>query len=85
MYRSGWGTKPGQEVTLAIRMQRAGFDQLLRETVHSSFVADIYGDQVAWADTVARSAVGAAVADCDRRYFRVCRGAAAIRSDAQQL
>jgi len=57
MYRSGWGTKPGQEVTLAIRIQRAGFDQLLREAVHSSFVADIYGDQAAWADAVARSSV----------------------------
>src|SRR3954467_13565253 len=29
MYRSGWGTKPDQEVTLAIRIRRAGFDQLL--------------------------------------------------------
>jgi hypothetical protein len=57
MYRSGWGTKPGQEVTLAIRMQRPGFDQLLRETVHASFVADIYSDQAAWADAVARSSV----------------------------
>jgi hypothetical protein len=57
MYRSGWGTKPGQEVTLAIRIRRAGFDQFLRETVHASFVADIYSDQAAWADAVARSSV----------------------------
>ena len=57
MYRSGWGTKPGQEVTLAIRMRRAGFDQLLREAVHSSFVADLYSDKAAWADAVARSSV----------------------------
>ena len=57
MYRSGWGAKPGQEVTLAIRIRRAGFDLLLREAVHSSFVADIYGDQAAWADAVARSSV----------------------------
>jgi len=57
MYRSGWGTKPDQEVTLAIRIRRAGFDQLLREAIHSSFLADIYGDQAAWADAVARSSV----------------------------
>jgi hypothetical protein len=29
MYRSGWGTKEGQEVTLAVRIRRAGFDALL--------------------------------------------------------
>jgi Domain of unknown function (DUF4291) len=33
MYRSSWGTKPDQEVTLAIRMRRAGFNQLLREAL----------------------------------------------------
>lgn len=57
MYRSGWGTKPGQEVTLAIRIRRAGFDQLLREAVHASFAAEIYSDQAAWAEAVARSSV----------------------------
>lgn len=57
MYRSGWGTKPGQEVTLAVRIRRAGFDQLLAAAVHSSFVAGIYPDQAAWADVVARSSV----------------------------
>jgi hypothetical protein len=57
MYRSGWGTKPDQKVTLAIRIRRAGFDQLLREAVHSSFITDVYGDQAAWADAVARSSV----------------------------
>ena len=57
MYRSGWGTKPDQEVTLAIRIQRTGFDQLLRAAVHSSFVADIYPDQAAWEDAVAHSSV----------------------------
>jgi hypothetical protein len=57
MYRSGWGTKPGQEVILAIRIQRSGFDQLLRAAVHSSFVADVYPDHAAWADAVAHSSV----------------------------
>jgi Domain of unknown function (DUF4291) len=29
MYRSGWGTKEGQEVTLALRLRRTFFDALL--------------------------------------------------------
>ena len=29
MYRSGWGTKPGQDMVLAIRMRRGGFDSIL--------------------------------------------------------
>ena len=37
MYRSGWGTKPGQEVTLGLRVRRAFFDGLLRDAVASSF------------------------------------------------
>src|SRR3974390_3276628 len=28
-YRSGWGTKEGQEVTLAVRLRRAAFDEIL--------------------------------------------------------
>nr|WP_197278809.1 DUF4291 family protein [Pseudanabaena sp. 'Roaring Creek'] len=36
MYRSGWGTKEGQEVTLAIRIQRSAFDSILSQAVHSS-------------------------------------------------
>jgi hypothetical protein len=57
MYRSGWGTKPGQEVTLAVRIQRAGFDQILRDAVHSSFVGEVYGDHAAWREAVAGSSV----------------------------
>ncbi|KAB8140644.1 DUF4291 domain-containing protein [Chloroflexia bacterium SDU3-3] len=57
MYRSGWGTKPGQEVTLAIRIRRKGFDQLLSEAVHSTFDPSIYPDQQAWAAAVAGSSV----------------------------
>lgn len=57
MYRSGWGTKIGQEVILAIRIQRAGFEQFLRAAVPSSFAAEVYSDQAAWEDAVAHSAV----------------------------
>ena len=57
MYRSGWGTRPGQEVTLAVRIRRAGFDQLLREAVHSTFAPEVYADREAWARAVAGSDV----------------------------
>ena len=36
MYRSGWGTKEIQEVTLALRVRRTFFDTLLAEAVPSS-------------------------------------------------
>ncbi len=57
MYRSGWGTKEGQEVTLAIRMQRAGFESLLAEAVPSSFGASSFPDEPAWRAAVAASQV----------------------------
>src|SRR5262245_4727190 len=37
MYRSGWGTKAGQEVTLGLRLRRTFFDALVREAVPSSY------------------------------------------------
>jgi hypothetical protein len=43
MYRSGWGTKEGQEVTLASRLCRPGFDEILAQAVHSSFIPEVYG------------------------------------------
>lgn len=39
MYRSGWGTKTDQETTLAIRLTRAGFEEILSRAVMSSFGA----------------------------------------------
>lgn len=57
MYRSGWGTKPGQETTLAIRIRRDGFDALLRDAVHSSFVPGVYASEDEWKRRVAASSV----------------------------
>ena len=57
MYRSGWGTKEGQEVTLAVRIRRSAFDELLREAVHSTFVPDVYPSHADWQDAVAKSSV----------------------------
>jgi len=57
MYRSGWGTKPGQEVILAISIQRAAFDRILAAAVHSSFVPEVYPNETNWKQAVARSSV----------------------------
>lgn len=57
MFRSGWGTKPNQEVTLAIRIARAGFDELLSQAVASSFGASGLSSEEEWERAVARSDV----------------------------
>lgn len=48
MFRSGWGTKPNQEVTLAIRLKRSAFEEILGQAVHSTFVPEVYGSVEAW-------------------------------------
>src|SRR5689334_13176567 len=57
MYRSGWGTKPDQEVTLAVTLRRHAFDTLLAAAVPSSFDSDRYSTHEAWQSDVARSDV----------------------------
>jgi hypothetical protein len=57
MYRSGWGTKQGQEVTLAVHLRREAFDAILAEAVHSSYVPEVYETEAAWKARVARSQV----------------------------
>jgi hypothetical protein len=57
MYRSGWGTKENQEVTLAVRLRRDAFDEILRQAVHSSFLPQVYGSEDAWKRAVAGSDV----------------------------
>ena len=57
MYRSGWGTKDGQEVTLAIRLARSAFDEILRLAVHSSFDSQVYSSHEDWKRAVATSNV----------------------------
>lgn len=57
MYRSGWGTKEGQEVTLAVTLRRTAFDEILAGAVHSSYVSEVYGDRAEWSRAVARSDV----------------------------
>ena len=57
MYRSGWGTKEGQEVTLAIRLARSAFDEVLRQAVHSNFNPNVYASHDDWKQAVATSNV----------------------------
>ncbi|MGK7876155.1 MAG: DUF4291 domain-containing protein [Xenococcaceae cyanobacterium] len=57
MYRSGWGTKPGQEVVLAIWLKRSTFEEILGQAVHSHFVPELYSDQREWTQAVKRSSV----------------------------
>ena len=57
MYRSGWGQKDGQEVTLAIWLARAAFDQILAAAVPSSYERDQYPDRATWQRAVKRSDV----------------------------
>src|SRR4051795_11784163 len=57
MYRSGWGTKQGQEVTLAVRLRRDAFDEILRLAAHSSYAPEVYGTHEAWQRAVAGSDV----------------------------
>lgn len=57
MYRSGWGTKVDQEVTLAIRLRRSAFDEILKQAVHSSFTQHVYANESDWQRAVANSNV----------------------------
>ena len=57
MYRSGWGTKEGQEVVLAIWLKREGFDTILKEAVHSSYTSQVYASQAEWKKALKTSQV----------------------------
>src|SRR5207249_1895804 len=57
MYRCGWAAKEGQEVVLAISLQRAAFDAILAQAVPSSFDALDYPTRDAWEAAVAASSV----------------------------
>lgn len=57
MYRSGWGTKISQEVTLAIRLKRTYFDNLLQKAVASSYDGQVFDTRKEWKEAVANSDV----------------------------
>lgn len=57
MYRSGWGAKEGQEVTLAVRIRRDAFDAILTAAVPSSYVPQLFDTEATWRHAVAHSEV----------------------------
>lgn len=57
MYRSGWGTKERQEVTLALRLRREFFDSLLVRAVPSSWDGTLYATPEDWSRAVGSSEV----------------------------
>src|SRR5262245_21691404 len=57
MYRSGWGTKDGQQVVLGLRMRRHFFDGLLAQAVASAFGASGLTSPDEWAAAVSKSEV----------------------------
>jgi hypothetical protein len=57
MYRSGWGTKEGQEATLAVTIPRSLFDEMLCVAVPSSYSVDHYPDRMEWKRAVESSDV----------------------------
>ncbi len=57
MFRSGWGTKVDQEVTLALRLKRSAFEEILRQAVHSSYNPNVYANENEWQEAVTNSEV----------------------------
>lgn len=57
MYRSGWGTKIGQEVTLAVTITRKLFDEILSQAVPSSYTSEAYSSNEEWKEAVKNSDV----------------------------
>ena len=57
MFRSGWGSKEGQEVTLAIRLQRTAFDAIVLAGVPTSFDPKRFGSEAEWRSAGAAASV----------------------------
>ena len=57
MYRSGWGSKDGQEVVLAVRLRREAFDEILARAVPSSYWRQAYESEQQWKAAVTASDV----------------------------
>ncbi|WP_035794107.1 DUF4291 domain-containing protein [Kitasatospora mediocidica] len=57
MYRSGWGTKPGQERVLALEISRDGFEQALAQACLSHYDRSVHADRAQWAARLRESPV----------------------------
>lgn len=57
MYRSGWGTKQGQEIVLGLRLRRQFFDSILAGAVASQFEQSTFADSEDWKAAISASEV----------------------------
>ncbi|WP_207534432.1 DUF4291 domain-containing protein [Desertivirga arenae] len=57
MYRSGWGSKEGQEHVLAIKIKRSGFEWALQNSCLSHFNSSIYENYESWKSILSSSPV----------------------------
>ena len=57
MYRSGWGTKQGQEVILSVRLKRDFFDRVLANAVWSTYTGSGFESKQDWKEAMTRSSV----------------------------
>jgi hypothetical protein len=57
MYRCGWATKENQETVLAVHLRRAGFEEILRRAVPSTYSSARYPEMSAWQKSLRESCV----------------------------
>lgn len=57
MYRSGWGSKEGQEIVLGLRLTIQFFDSLLEQAVPSAFDERLFKSRDEWKTAVSASEV----------------------------
>jgi hypothetical protein len=57
MYRSGWGTKLDQEVTLAVWLKRTAFDEIVATAIATTFQRDRHQTYEEWQEALKRSNV----------------------------
>ena len=57
MYRCGWGTKPGQDHVLAIKITRSGFEEALASACLSHYDPEVYTSLEEWRARKATSPV----------------------------
>lgn len=88
MYRSGWGTKPGQEMIVGLRICRSFFDRLLASAVTSSFDPTRHSSEAEWKVAVQSSEVRLQWdpdhlpdgSKCERRALQLGLRGSALRS-----
>jgi len=92
MFRCGWGTKPDQEMTLALRLRRTFFEEILAASVQSTYFEGHHASRGDWEAAKARSDVrlqwdpdhGPTGAKLDRRAVQLGLRGATLRAFGQR-